>query len=125
MKKFLSNKLFYVVGLGFLTLSKVKNLLLNYSTPKNFGYSELSRCVDHDFLTVDNWIHYLQNYTKNKISVTGKNILELGPGSDLGVGLRLLSKGCMKYNAIDVNNLIKNVPDKFYEEFFERFQKTK
>jgi hypothetical protein len=65
---------------------------------------------------------YTRSYTKSKITVAGKNILELGPGSDLGVGLCLLSRGCLKYNAIDVNNLTKNVPDKFYEELFERLK---
>ena len=50
--------------------------------------------------------------------LNGKRVLELGPGSDLGVGLYLLSKGAGEYNAVDVNNLVQTVPQTFYEELF-------
>jgi len=62
---------------------------------------------------VDEWLLYLNKYTNNSYTLDGKNVLELGPGSDLGVGLFLLAKGCAQYNAYDVNNLMKSTPDIF------------
>jgi hypothetical protein len=47
-------------------------------------------------------------------------VLELGPGSDLGTGIYLLSMGAERYNACDVNDLMKGTPDLFYQLFFER-----
>jgi SAM-dependent methyltransferase len=67
----------------------------------------------------------LKEYTNNRISITGKNILELGPGSDLGTGLYILSKGAAQYNACDVNNLINTTAICFYEAFFEKLSSIK
>ena len=115
----LQNTFFKVVGIGFLFLAKIKNILHGYSSPKPFDISETKRCIDYDIKVVDQWLFYLQKYTGNKGSIEGKNILELGPGSDLGIGLYLLSKGCTQYNACDVNDLMKATPDFFYDALFD------
>ncbi|HRJ52415.1 MAG TPA: glycosyltransferase [Candidatus Thiothrix moscowensis] len=116
------NAFLYTVGAGFLTLSKVKNSLQGYSSPKPFKVAEAERCIDYDLQVVDLWLTHLQQYTGNDNSLFGKNVLELGPGSDLGIGLYLLAKGCAQYNACDVNALMKSTPDSFYETLFARLE---
>ena len=116
---------YYWAGIGFLILSKIKSIILGYSTPKPFGISDFQRCVEYDIRVVDGWIAMLQEYIKgDKVcNLNNKRILELGPGSDLGVGLYLLSKSIKEYITIDVNNMIQNVPEQFYDVFFSYLEK--
>lgn len=116
----LQNGFFYGAGIVMLGLAKAKNIIKGYSTPKPFDVSESDRCIEYDIHVVENWLSGLREYTHIDNALTDKNILELGPGSDLGTGIYLLSKGCSRYNACDVNNLMKSTPDSFYERLFER-----
>jgi hypothetical protein len=118
----LCDAFFYVLGIGFLLLAKVKNILQGYSSPKPFAFSDTARCIEYDIRVVERWLCYLQQHSKNVISLDGMNVLELGPGSDLGIGIYLLSKGCLQYNACDVNDLMKFTPDSFYEQFFLKLE---
>lgn len=116
------NSFFYVAGIGFLTLAKIKNTLSGYSSPKRFKVAETERCIKYDMRVVDLWLKHLKEYALTENVLKGKNVLELGPGSDLGVGIYLLSKGCSTYNACDVNDLMKSTPDSFYEKFLEQLK---
>jgi len=109
----------YAAGLGFLTLAKAKNVLQGYTSPKTFDLSNTERAVQYDIKVVDEWLQYLKAYCGDD-NVLHKNILELGPGSDLGVGVYLLSKGAATYNAMDVNELMKSAPEAFYSKLLER-----
>jgi len=119
----LENVFYHVAGLLFLLLAKAKNVIKGYSSPKPFPVIDYQRCSEYDLGVVEKWLSFLRNYTGRDDYVVGKSVLELGPGSDLGVGIYLLSKGIAQYNAIDVNNLMKNVPLGFYEYFFEHLKK--
>lgn len=110
----------YTAGLIFLALAKAKSLIHGYSSPKPFGIAEIQRCIDYDITVVDNWLCELKAYADGEEKLKGKNILELGPGSDIGIGLYLLAKGCFQYNACDVHNLMKKTPESFYRQFFGR-----
>lgn len=114
------DRFYYVIGIGFLALAKAANILRGYSTPKPFDRSESVRCVDYDIHVVDAWLNHLRNYAPGEESLAGKNVLELGPGSDLGIGLYLLAKGCAQYNACDVHDLARSTPGDFYDRLFER-----
>lgn len=118
----LRNNFFYTAGIGFLALAKAKNILQGYSSPKPFDISETARCIEYDINVVEQWMSHLQKYTHSAYSLAGKNVLELGPGSDLGIGIYLLAKGCSQYNACDVNDLMKSTPDKFYEQLFGKLE---
>lgn len=118
----LRNTFFHTAGIVFLALAKSKNILKGYSSPKPFDMSEVDRCVDYDIHVVDEWLAVLKNYTQDDNAFLGKNVLELGPGSDLGAGLYLLAKGCHKYSACDVNDLIKSTPDRFYDRLFDKIK---
>ena len=119
---FLQNSFFYVVGIAFLMLAKAKNFMKGYSSPKTFDITETDRCIEYDMRIVDAWLLHLQRYTNSPHSLAGKTVLELGPGSDLGVGIYLLSKGCGAYHACDVNELMRNTPDSFYHNLFEKLR---
>ncbi|MFZ1980536.1 MAG: methyltransferase domain-containing protein [Smithella sp.] len=116
---FLRNAVFYLTGILFLTLSKIKSLLFGYVSPKPFGMSDYDKCFQYDIKVVNAWLDHLREYTRENNFIIGKNVLELGPGSDLGIGMYLLSLGVSEYNACDVNDLAKKAPDDFYEKFLE------
>ena len=114
------NVIAYAAGIGFLTLAKAKHTLQGYSSPKPFQLSETARCVEYDLRVVDEWLQYLRAYSAEGNALRGKNVLELGPGSDLGVGLYLLAKGAAVYHACDVNDLSQRAPASFYTSLIER-----
>jgi SAM-dependent methyltransferase len=109
----------YMAGLGFLTLAKAKNILRGYSSPKPFELAETDRCVAYDLKVVDEWLLHLAAYT-GSAALRGRTVLELGPGSDLGIGLYLLAKGAAAYNACDVNDLTQHAPQSFYSALIDR-----
>src|ERR1019366_2848300 len=114
------NAFMYVAGLGFLTLAKAKNILTGYTSPKPFQVTDTDRCIAYDLKVVDEWLSHLRHYAGQQGNPSNKAVLELGPGSDLGVGLYLLAKGAASYNACDVNDLMKRVPDSFYFRLIDR-----
>ena len=115
---------FYAAGLVFLFLAKTKNVLHGYSSPKPFDVSDAERCVTYDIEVADKWLSHLGRYagSTDDFDLSGRDVLELGPGSDLGVGLYLLSKGVHSYSACDVNSLALTAPDSFYETLFARLE---
>ena len=114
------NAFMYAAGLGFLSLAKAKSILMGYTSPKPFAVSDTDRCIAYDLKVVDEWLSHLQRYAGPQDNLSGKVVLELGPGSDLGIGLYLLAKGAAAYNACDVNDLMRQVPDSFYSRLIER-----
>lgn len=116
------NAVYYLLGLGFLLLAKVKHSVSGYTSPKPFDSTQIERCVDYDIRVVDQWLVHLERYCERPDCIEGKNVLELGPGSDLGVGLYLLARGAATYSACDVNDLASSAPSRLYEELFERLR---
>jgi SAM-dependent methyltransferase len=110
----------YAAGLGFLTLAKAKHILRGYSSPKPFPLAETERSIAYDVKVVDEWLLHLARYAGDSLTVSGKHVLELGPGSDLGVGLYLLAKGAAAYYACDVHDLTHAAPESFYAALIER-----
>jgi len=110
----------YAAGLVFLTLAKAKNILSGYSSPKPFRLTETDRCIAYDLKVVDEWLTHLRAYAGDQVPMRDKAVLELGPGSDLGVGLYLLAKGAAVYHACDVNDLTQHAPAGFYAALIDR-----
>ncbi|HMP95214.1 MAG TPA: hypothetical protein PKD90_20195, partial [Phnomibacter sp.] len=100
--------------------SRVKYMMKGYSSPKPFGMDDLDKCIAYDMQVVDHWLQQLEKYTQGNVTITNQAVLELGPGSDLGTGLYLLAKGCKKYMAADVNNLVAATPPAFYHRLIEK-----
>ena len=120
MKEKLVNWFYFWTGMIFLLLAKIKNKMTGY-TPKTFSTAEIERCVEYDIDIVNKWIKHLKEYAP-EYTIQDKHVLELGPGSDLGVGLFLLSKSVKKYTSLDVYDLISNLPANFYDVFFTYLQ---
>ncbi len=116
------NRTYHVLGAAALAANKLRYALLGYRRPRDFSPAQIDRCVKYDFEVVDNWLAYLNTYLGNPPEINGKNILELGPGQDLGIGLILLAKGARKYNAIDAHDLLAQSSEKFYEALFRRLE---
>lgn len=106
-----------IAGVAFLLLSKVKIALGGYRTPKPFKSADWTWSANYDITVVEEWLRHLSAYTQQS-TVAEKNVLELGPGSDLGTGLYLLSKQASQYVAVDVNKLASKAPNELYEALF-------
>jgi SAM-dependent methyltransferase len=115
---------YFTAGLGFLALAKGKHTLQGYTSPKPFDVSEIDRCITYDRRVVDEWLQALARYSGHADMLSGKNVLELGPGSDLGVGMLLLAGGASNYNACDVNNLMARAPRRLYDTLLDELQST-
>ncbi len=110
----------FLAGVGFLALAKTKHLLQGYTSPKPFSLAQTGRCIDYDLKVVDEWLAHLAAYTGMDNALLGKAVLELGPGSDLGTGVYLLTRGAATYSACDVHDLILRVPPAFYSALLDR-----
>ncbi|MGH8138271.1 MAG: class I SAM-dependent methyltransferase [Steroidobacteraceae bacterium] len=113
---------FFTAGIAFLAMAKVKHTLSGYATPKPFDMSDTDRCIAYDEHVIEDWLQEMHSYRPEGAALSGRNVLELGPGSDLGIGLLLLAKGAKQYNACDVNDLAKSTPPSFYDKLFTRLQ---
>lgn len=110
--------LYYVAGIGFLALAKLKHVLRGYDSPKPYALDQVDRCIDYDIALAERFEANVGRY--GATSLRGKRVLELGPGSDLGVGLLLIAKGASSYTGFDRNNLASNVPPGFYQRLAAR-----
>jgi SAM-dependent methyltransferase len=110
--------IYYGAGIGFLGLAALKHWLEGYRTPKPFGFENIDRCVDHDIDIVENWIAHLSDYGG---SIEGKDVLELGPGSDLGTGACLLARGARSYRAFDRHSLASKAPSELYRRLSQHY----
>lgn len=111
------NGLYFIAGIAFLALAKAKHLLRGYSTPKPFALAQTDRCIDYDVKVASELLGHLRAYGG---SIENAHVLELEPGSDLGVGHYLLSKGAASYTAFDRHELAAKVPAAFYARLSER-----
>lgn len=101
----------YLVGVLFMVLSKIKYILKDY-TPRDgstdgdgYSYSEA---------VVSEWIERAKTVSP-EFSVSGRHVLELGPGSDLGTGIILLALGAESYTAYDIHDLAKRTTVEYYK----------
>lgn len=120
IKTSLETAAYFVAGIAFLALAKAKNILQGYATPRPFDASDIDRSIDYAISVVGEWLEYLRRYTGEEEALAGKEVIELGPGSDLGTGICLLLEGCARYSACDVNDLMSSTPDAFYEKLLLR-----
>lgn len=118
-----NNLLNFYLGLGIMSANKVRKVLKGYTSARGFDFEDIQRAIQYDFRVVKRWMDYLEVYEKGSSNWTAKNILELGPGADLGVGLISIAAGANSYHALDVHNLIKNTPKVFYEQLLKELEK--
>jgi SAM-dependent methyltransferase len=118
----LHNGLYKSIGAAILVLNKVRYSITGYSTPRPFPSTDYRKAAEYDIVQVEKTLRYLSEYVAGEYTIAGKNILELGPGADLGVGLCFLFKGAAHYSALDVRPLVESVPPRFYDTLLSRLQ---
>jgi SAM-dependent methyltransferase len=91
---------FFALGIGFLFLAKLKHTLRGYTTPTPIADSDA--CAAYELRVAERYLSRLQ---ERGLDVTGKNVLELGPGSGLDTGVHLLDAGAASYTGFDKNPL--------------------
>ena len=115
-----SNGLHKWAGAAILLANKVRHAVMGYRTPRPFDASQIARAVEYDFSVVDGWLECLEQYRGGATGLSGRRVLELGPGADLGVGLILLAMGAEKYTAFDVHKLADAAGAEFYEQLLAK-----
>lgn len=116
----MKNFFLFISGALILILNKVRHSISGYQTPRAFSETEVDKVINYDVEVVETWLKYLSAYSNKTVDVANKNILEIGPGSDIGNGFILLNKGCKKYYAIDINHLLNKQDDEFYEKLISQ-----
>jgi len=107
-------------GAAILVANKIRHAIMGYRTPRPFGSEEIDRAVEYDFSVVDGLLDCLSDYCRGATDLSGKRVLELGPGADMGVGLILLATGAGGYTAFDVHNLADTAGSEFYDRLLEQ-----
>ncbi|MFH1957598.1 MAG: methyltransferase domain-containing protein [bacterium] len=102
--------------------NKYRHFLMGYTSPRTFSSKQVERSVLHVFDYVEKWRRYLREYSESKLVFENKDILELGPGPDLGTGVILLAFGARSYTAFDKFRLIRQTPLLFYKILLEKLK---
>lgn len=118
-----NNRFNYFAGAIIMALNKLRHTIQGYTSARGFRFDNIDRAVNYDLRVVKRWMDYLELYEKGASEFFKKDILELGPGADLGIGLISLAEGARSYNALDVHNLVAAVPSAFYEALFFQLSK--
>lgn len=120
----MKNFSYFIVGFLILLANKVRYAIFGYRQPRVFGAREIEKATEYARSVAANYYKYLRQYLGND-DLNGKNILELGPGADLGVGLLMLANGAQSHCALDANRLIDATPAEFYEQLLDEFDENR
>lgn len=100
------NRLYHLAGLVIMSLNQMRHRIRGYRNPRPQDAPHATDALRYDGAVVANWLSHLSHYQASEIDLTGKDVLELGPGPDLGTGLILLAKGARSYTAVDAHALV-------------------
>ena len=86
--------------------------------------SSSQRCIDYDIRVVEDWLTHLRKFrltTARSKAKAYSNSARHGPRDR-----HLPSfKGMLKYNACDVNDIMKSTPESFYDDLFTALEDMK
>ncbi|MEW6557425.1 MAG: methyltransferase domain-containing protein [Elusimicrobiota bacterium] len=118
------NQLFLIsLGLCLAIINKIRRTIIGYTSPRPFSIKEIERNVKYCLNAVHNWEEVLKIYTNSANPFTGKNVLELCPGQDIGTGIIILALGAKSYTAVDKNKLMYRTPSTFYNVLLNHLEK--
>ena len=89
--------------------------LRGYTRPGTDPKRAVAASHEYNKNVIIGWRKHLQLVFGEDQSFVGKDILELGPGPDIGAGLLLLAHGANSYAAIDANPLVNRANGAFYD----------
>jgi SAM-dependent methyltransferase len=110
------NGIYHLVGLAFMTLNVVRHKIQGYRTPRPRMTANANEAFVYDRAVVNNWLEHLERHVGHDQAPQGLDVLELGPGPDLGTGMILLSRGARSYLAIDAHRLVTRTPAQRHRE---------
>ena len=97
------NRRHHVAGLLILAANAARHRVLGYRTPRPADATDQLR---YDRAVFDNWNRHLSDYLRRDIDLADRDVLEIGPGPDLGTGLLWLAAGAASYTAVDAHPLV-------------------
>lgn len=106
----MKNTLLHAAGLGLGVVNTAKHRAFGYRTPRRIRSGDWAAAEEYDRAVVTAWFER----AVDPLDVSGKRVLEVGPGPDLGTGALLLAKGAASYTAVDAFELATDVPAEFY-----------
>jgi len=112
----------FTLGLCLRIINKIRRSMIGYTTPRTFSTKEIKRSVTYCLDVVRYWEEILRDYTGEQHPFSNKNVIELGPGPDLGTGLIIIALGAKRYAAVDKNKLIYKTPQIFYDTMLDHLK---
>ena len=100
----------YWIGGAVLALNSMRGTVQGYRRARPFGEGDRDRAYRYDIAVVDRWSSHAK--------FADADILELGPGPDLGTGAEMLRRGARSYLALDAFPLARTVDPSFYESYW-------
>lgn len=100
------NRGYHLLGIALMSLNQLRHRVQGYRTPRPQAPGDPLEALRYDRAVVDNWLRHLTHYRGGDARLGGSDVLELGPGLDLGTGLLLLARGARSYCAVDAHPLI-------------------
>ncbi|RKZ13020.1 hypothetical protein DRQ53_13955 [bacterium] len=100
------NRFYHLAGLGLLALNSWRHRLRGYRTPRPWFSRDAGRILEYDRAVFDNWHRHIADYLEFDLELTGRHVVEIGPGSDLGTGLLWLASGAASYTGLDAHKLV-------------------
>jgi SAM-dependent methyltransferase len=110
------NRLYHLVGLGFLALNSWRHRIRGYRTPRPWFSRDTGRILRYDRAVFSNWQRHLEDYLEFEFNLDGRTVLEIGPGTDLGTGLLWLAAGAESYVGVDAHTLVTGKTRGLHEE---------
>lgn len=103
------NRAYHALGLALMAINQWRHRVLGYRNPRPRGPRNPREALQYDQAVVRNWLEHLRQYELDHPgsgNPEGRDVLEIGPGPDLGTGLILLAEGASSYAAVDAHPLL-------------------
>jgi hypothetical protein len=110
------NRFYHLVGLGLLAMNSWRHRIQGYKTPRPWFSQDASRLLEYDRAVFANWRRHLDDYLQFDLDLSGRDVVEIGPGTDLGTGLLWLGEGAATYTGLDAHPLIGEKTRETHEE---------
>ncbi len=118
MRVFIRNIVFKFIGAIVLLGVWAKHRLMGYRKPNTVSVEDRNARIDYVHDVVQSWLRFMPA----DISVRGRSVLELGPGSSLATGALLLAHGAKSYTAVDAFGLAQDETKDFRRDAIGSFK---
>ncbi|NTF10127.1 class I SAM-dependent methyltransferase [Agrobacterium rubi] len=109
--------MFKLVGAFILMGVWAKHRLMGYRKPNTVSADDRTARIAYVHDVIQSWLKFLPS----DVSVRGRSVLELGPGSSLATGALLLAHGAKSYTALDAFRLAADETQDFRRDAIARY----